>query len=533
MLGRRMIGVVLALALGCEPVAYEGAASNEACPPATPTAGGETGSPDELSELMAELIAPRICQQVTGAFIGLPGDETHEGPAAGLDPSVGRWWIRRCAADVVDQQLRVAIGGPGWTWLDRESTGFRVRQYLRFEAEATFTASLHVGYDARTRVASIWLRPAPGVTAHVEPTGLVQAEATGVFSSLLGGILDLTGSSASDRARTQAAEEGSQRLTERLATGFTVTYQLDSAQMDFMLGELQRGQTPERPWPLTPGAWIVNERSMVWPGGMDVLGPIPPDAGEVTLEAELEEGDGAVMRRVCEDDLHRWLDGAWSGRQQAPPGEPVAELRATHRPHRAALTAAGCRSLLIVSPTARASLPARLRYRVTPVEAPPPGGGVVVANQGGTTGASGSAPTGPTPGGVARRTVRIQIRSVAVNAENASGGSWDLFRGDPDPYIVVSSIAEGRELHRTNVVDDTREARLDVWLPAAVRLDQLPVRFVVYDEDVAGDEVIGSADLEASQISDAQVDITLDLRSQGSTPGQTGVLRLRLQPQDQ
>ena len=388
----RWIGALAALAIGCQPVAYEGEGEAEVCPP---TAGGEQGTPDELSELMAELIAPEICERALGSFIGLPGEESHEGPPAGRDPAVGRWWIRRCAADVVDGHLRVAIGGPGWSWLDRESSGFRVRQYLRFEAEATFTASLHVGYDARTRIASVWLRPAPGVTATVEPTGLVQAEATGIFSSMLGGLLDLTGSSASDRARGQAAEEGSQRLTERLATGFTVTYQLDSGQMDFMLGQLARGQTPERPWPQERAAWIVNERSAVWPGGLDVLGPIEAGAEELVLDVELEEGDGAVVRRVCAEDLHRWLDAAWGGQRQGPPrGDPVADLRRTHAPERVRMPAASCRSLLVVSPLAEATLPVMLRYRVTPVEG---------ASTGPTVGSGGGAsePSGPPSAGAA------------------------------------------------------------------------------------------------------------------------------------
>ena len=105
-----------------------------------------------------------------------------------------------------------------------------------------------------------------------------------------------------------------------------------------------------------------------------------------------------------------------------------------------------------------------------------------------------------------------------------------MLGGEPDPYVVVSSIARGRELYRTEVVDDTREARMDVWLPAPVRPEQLPLRFVVYDEDVAGDEVVGSADIEASDLPDRQTDVTLDLRSQGAHAGQTGLIRLRIQP---
>ncbi|MFK7992139.1 MAG: hypothetical protein AB8I08_39335 [Sandaracinaceae bacterium] len=527
---RKMVALAPALSvlLACQPVVYGG---EDECEEPAVSAGGEQGSPDELSELMAEMIAPEICNQARGSFIGLPGDESQEGAAGGQDPSVGRWWIRTCEAQVEEGRLRVSIGGPGWTWLDRESSGFRVRQYLRFQAQATFSASLHVGYDGPTRVASIWLRPAPGVTATVEPTGLVQAEATGVFSSMLGGILDMTGSSASDRARQQASEEGSQRLTERFATGFTVTYALDPQQMDFMLGELARGESPQRPWPQEGRAWMVNERSMVWPGGMDVIGPIAEDAGDLELDAELEGGDGAVLRRVCADDLHTWLDAAWAGRSVGPPrGDQVADVRRTGAPQRVSLPAVSCPSMLVVSPLAQASQPVRMRYRVRAPLTVETGDTAVAAGTPNTPSTPTTRPATP-PRPLGRTSYRIQIRGVSVRAQNTEGDAWDMFGGAPDPYVVVSSIAQGRELFRIPAVDDNRELSMEVWLPNNVRPDQLPIRFVVYDEDVAGDEVIGSADLEADALPEGQTDVSLDLRSQGSRAGRTGRIRIRILPQ--
>lgn len=522
----RAIAGLFLLSAACGDVAYEnqrnGQPQQGEC---AETAGGEQGTPDELSELLAELLAPRICEQVIGSFIGLPGDETHEGTAAGLDPSVGRWWIRQCQAQVVEGRLSVAFGGSGWTWLDRETMGFRVRQYLRFDAAATFSASLHVGYDPRTRIATVWLRPAPGVTAQVQPQGLVRAEATGVFSSVLGGILDLTGSSASDRARAQASEEGSQRLRDRLATGFTVTYALDGEQMDFMLGELARGQVPERPWPTTNVAWIVNERSAVWPGGMDVVGPIPADAGAVSLDVQLEEGQGAGLRRVCVDELSRWLDAAWSGSgTPTVPGEAIAEMSTPGETRTLRLEPRECKSLLVVTPSAQASIPAMLRYRVTPVNAGTSGTAqVAYQTSGGQPQQGGSPVTNGTTGGA----VRVELRSASISAQTASGGSWDIVGGDPDPFVVVMSIVRRREMDRTAAVDDTREVRLDRALPAAIRLEDFPIRFLVYDEDVTSDELIGVADVNASQVQGPTVELVLPLRSEGATPATTGTLRVR------
>ncbi len=522
---RAVVGAIALCAVACGDVAYDDA-QGRAQRGCAATAGGEQGTADELSELLAELLAPRICDQVVGSFVGLPGDETHEGTAAGLDPSVGRWWIRQCRAEVEQGRLRIAIEGPGWTWLDRESSGFRVRQYLRFDAAATFTASLHVGYDGRTRVATVWLRPAPGVMAQVRPQGLVRAEATGIFSAVLGGFLDLTGSSASDRASAQAAEEGSSRLRDRLSTGFTVTYSLANEQMDFMLGQLARGEVPQRPWPNTEQAWLINERSAVWPGGIDVVGVLPPETGAVTLDVELEQGQAASVRRVCAEDLSRWLDAAWGGRPEAgPPGEAVAELASPRQPRTLPLEARTCRAFLLVTPGPRATLPALLRYRVLPRAAAAPSN--VAATPGTPQYGTPSTPVAPvTP------SVRVEVRSVSVAAQNARGGSWDLVGGDPDPYVVVISVARQREVDRTPAAENAREARYDRALPAALALDDFPLRFMVFDEDVTADELIGVADVEASALRGVTTaaELALPLRTEGANPVVTGTLRVRFAP---
>lgn len=518
---------------GCGDVAYQDPEPVEC----EPTAGGEEGTADELSELMAEVIAPRICERVIGSFIGLPGDEGHEGAAGGLDPSVGRWWIRRCQGRVQDGRLRVDFGGPGWTWLDRESTGFRVRQYLRFDAAASMEASLHVGYDRQTRIASVWLRPQPGVQATVTPTGLVRAEATGVFSSVLGGILSLAGDSPDARARTQAADEGSERLSAKLQTGFTITFHLDTEQLDFMLGQLPRGQTPQRPWAPDGVTWLVNERSSVWPGGIDVVGPIAADSGPVQLDVELEEGEGAVIRQICAEPLHQWLQQAWAGEQPAAlTGTIISTLRSARIPQHPALSPMECPSLLVITTTEGARTPASLRFRLTSQEArenPHSNGPSLAAGTATTTAPGSTTPNGPgttptAPPPTAARALRIRIQRLTISDRNVG----DMFGGDPDPYVVVMSVRQGREIHRTATVDDSREARFDQWLPSAVPAEALPVRLVVYDEDVAGDEVVGTAQIDASALTGGEQELALPLRARGdSGTRQTGVLHVTVQPE--
>ena len=198
-----------------------------------------------------------------------------------------------------------------------------------------------------------------------------------------------------------------------------------------------------------------------------------------------------------------------------------------------------CDGVLVVTPIAETTQPVQLRYRVSSEEArtaAAQAAAAIAAN--GTQGinpstAGAQTPTTPQQTTAPPAAFRIQIRSVSLSAQMADGSDWDMFGGDPDPYVVVTSISSGQEIHRTQATDDTREATFDRWLPGALRMDSLPIRFVVYDEDVAGDEVAGSADLEASQVQGRATDITLDLRSQGGTPRRTGTIRIRIQPQTQ
>jgi hypothetical protein len=185
-----------------------------------PTSGGAAAAPGpdaELRAMVTEALTPQLCPKLLGSYVGLPGESDARGPAAGATASVGRWWIRRCEARTVGDRMELSIGGSGWTWIDRETGGFRVRQYLLFDASASLGADVTVGYDRARRVASLWMTPAAGVQATITPRGLVNVEPQGFFASVLGGVAAATGASVSERASTQAAELGSTQLRDRLA----------------------------------------------------------------------------------------------------------------------------------------------------------------------------------------------------------------------------------------------------------------------------------------------------------------------------
>jgi hypothetical protein len=494
-----------------------------ATPPTTASATAQPPSPaatppaapvdDEVRALITSALTPQMCPRMLGSFIGLPGEGSASGPAAGALPSAGRWWIRSCDARTQGDRILLSIGGPGWTWIDRETSGFRVRQYLLFEAQAELGADVAVGYERASRVATLWMRPAEGVRATITPRGVVSAEATGFFSSILGGVAAATGNSVSERARQQAGELGSTMLRDRLAVGFTMTLSLDRNQVDFMVGSLQRGEVPERPYPPTTHApWVVNQRSTVWPGGLDVVGPVDPRSGRLGIDLALEEGDGATVRATCADALTQYFDARFRTPDVAPPAPPagvvVAELSAGAAAQHITLpdTVPGgpCALLLTIAPRG-GSLPARLRYRVAP-EAP-----------------------GAAPAPAARR-VRIQVVGATVSHDNASGRAWDLVGGEADLTAVTASIPLGRAIDTAPVIADRDSATWSRWLPGNYDLARdLPLRFSVFDDDTTTRELIGVADLDAARVPAATGDFTLPLRSEGAVPRQTGTLRLRVE----
>lgn len=476
-----------------------------------------TPSDPEIVALVTEALTPQLCPKLQGSYLGLPGEGGATGTAAGRDPSWGRWWIRTCEARVQGDRIELHLGGNGWTWVDRQADGFRVRQYLLFDASASLSANVTVGFDRTRRIASLWMTPAPGVEATITPRGMVNAEAEGFFATVLGGVARVTGASVSERARTQAAEMGSTRLRERLAAGFTMTFALDTHQTDFMVGALQRGEVPERPFAASAGGpWLVNQRSTVWPGGVDVVGPFTAGAQDgLALDIALEEGDGASVQLACESDITRYFDARFRTPDAPPPpphGGPLAELALDGVERHITLPAApvgssvpACPMVLLLSPRAGATLPARLRYRIAPT-------------------------TRDAPAANVRRRVRIAVVGVTVSPNNPQGHAWDLVGGEADTLVVTASVPLHREIDRTPVAQDHNTATWNRWLPGTydATLD-LPLRFTVFDDDATSREEIGAADLDARALPEAAGEFSIPVRAQGTLGNQTGALRLRIE----
>jgi hypothetical protein len=300
-----------------------------------------------------------------------------------------------------------------------------------------------------------------------------------------------------------------------------------------MVGALERGQIPQRPYPTTAGAvWSVNQRLTIYPGGLDVLGPLDHMQGAETVEMELEEGGGVFVDAVCQADFERFYDTVLQGGATATPtGTRVLELTGPHQSHTATIPSLGCPTLLLVTPHADATLSSTARVRVVP---PPPATTTATTTTTTTTGGTTATPTTTTTTTTttapATHPVRIHLTGMTVATAAVGGSAWDTIGSEPDPYIVIASLPGQREIERTTVTADRHEVALDHWLPGAYHAEDFPIRFSVYDDDsVTADELIGVTDVSAAQIA-AGGDFALDLRSQGDVPQTMGSLRITIAP---
>jgi hypothetical protein len=109
--------------------------------------------------------------------------------------------------------------------------------------------------------------------------------------------------------------------------------------------------------------WAINERLLLAPEGVQVLGPIDP--GTLTMNLIVERGPGVTYRALCQqtlrDNYQAIRDGAFS---RLPPstwlgGDTVAGLgeRTT------GLNVEGCKLYLVVTSSSKAYAVAALRVR--------------------------------------------------------------------------------------------------------------------------------------------------------------------------
>jgi hypothetical protein len=258
-----------------------------------------------MRRLLLEVATSQVCAKVKSEVIGLP---------SGDGRIAGRWFIQECADYGDGRSVSLALGGPGWIWVDETLKGVRVHQYVYFFARVSQGGALEVSFDESARILSAWMTPAGTPTIAFSPLSSVNYQPQNPIAKLLG--MDMP--SNVDGAMSSKAEElAGQRFKEITSRGTSITYKTPTAQLDVLVGRVANGPVP-RPFPTAQ--WIVNERQELHPGGFHIAGPFPYSQ-HASLEALIESGFDLQYAPVC-------ADAARAAMAQLAAGQPASPSKA-------------------------------------------------------------------------------------------------------------------------------------------------------------------------------------------------------------
>lgn len=470
-------------------------------PPASAAAPPASDPASDVKRLLLDTAGSDACSKLRGKFVGLPAPSPLEGADAGLAKTAGRWWIRACTSASDGATLKLRLAGPGWSWVDQTSSGFRVAQYVYFAVDAELSGTLDVGYDPSARIASIWLLPAAGANARVEPLSDVNAKADTLFSgALVAGTLGLMGKVADDAAKRQVGTQGAEQFQKRLSDGATITLDMARGQLDLSMGRLPKGVVPKRPF--ADGApWLLNERQELHPGGLQVAGPFDP-AATVLLDATIENGPGLAWRVVCRADAEAAFDAVARGGSPAlPPFEPgLGGAVTTTTTSSVVIHPPGCPFSLVTGTAGAAPSDVALRLR-TDAEAAPP------------------------PRAVESAVVKVTLVSYSIEPKRPNGDAWDAFGGAPDPKVWLATPRVRHVLVKT--ASDTFTATPTATAPEPIELTRT-AGFTIGadDEDTAFDDPIGTAAVTLDDVLGHDGDFDVPLKAGGA---RTGTVRLHVE----
>ncbi len=467
------------LASGIAIVALAGCASRG--PRAEPPARSAAGDADIRKLVLDAAAGSGTCERLRDRFIGLPAGQGATVASAGITPIVGRWWIRGCSVARDGDALRLELSGPAWYRVDRVRSGYALHQYVYFDVDATLEGALDIGYDPHARLASVWFTPTQGAGVKLRSLGKLDLHAQSLLSWLALPVAD-------ELATGEVVSEGEAKFRRQLDAGVTLTVDLaHGAQVDLVPGQLARGQAPERPY--SDGKpWLANERVELFPGGLGVDGPFPPQ--RTSIDEQLESGAGLDYSLVCSRDLELAFNAVTGG--DAPKLPPSAVFQRGRLSLAASVpVVAQCPWYLVTATSAPRAL-AVLRVR------------------------DGQ----PLTGSARSVVVRLTLVSFDVNRTDPHGDSWDPLDGAPDPEIDLR-----HDGHRTRLfsASDVYRATPDVAAPDPFELTPgAPISIVAVDQDAVFDDPIGTATLRFANGVRSGVR-ELPLRLDGKTTGHVRV----------
>jgi hypothetical protein len=299
-----------------------------------------------------------VCEGLIDRFVGLPAmHDSSESPAAPA-PLAGRWWVRNCSTSLRGRELHVRLEGPGWYFVDESGPDLSLHQQVPFNLAIEVDGRLDA--DLSNGVLSLWLVPDREPKVELSASKDLDVRPSSAWGAFLRWMPLVP-------VRAMAAERFSDAavsaLRIKLRDGATATYDFGSGQGDATLGKLALGQTPQRVFhDHTP--WLVNDRLLLGPSAIHVLGPIAP--GPTRLDVDVQQGMGITYQAVCDRNLDESYSALAGGHvSEIPSGAVVANGTVSGPgPHTTDFIVPACKFYLVVSavrgaPTTLAALRVR------------------------------------------------------------------------------------------------------------------------------------------------------------------------------
>jgi hypothetical protein len=335
--------------------------------PAPAPVRGAAGDED-LRIMLAQLASAKACEQIHGHFQALP--------ASGRpDVMAGVLWIHGCRITNTGTKVKFRLEGNGWQWIDQEKkkagATFSMRQYVRFAVAATISGTLDVGYDPTAHIASVWFSPTGDPEVRFAPTGNLDVDPEGAWSSVLGAAASLLAKSPEESAQQDAQNQGAAEFKKQFAGGLSITADLCTGLVRTGMGHTTRGKMA------APG---VGETSRIavelQPGGLMIFGPQPATDG-MTIEADVPKG-AAHLALMCNDQAQAQAKAFVAS--SAPPAAAGSVL-AAHDVHGQAtlqIAATKCPVSLVATLPADATEAVSLTWRRPAVQTAESNGGPVI-----------------------------------------------------------------------------------------------------------------------------------------------------------
>jgi hypothetical protein len=251
---------------------------------------------------------------------------------------------------------------PPGSQVSRDDPPYHLRQHVTFNVDARLQGAIERDVGWKDGVLSLWFRSA-SANVDIVPLGTLHVRADNVWASVLTRLaLPIAGM---DVAREAGETEVTERFEATLSRGFTLVYNLRGEQPDFALGLLREGEMPEHPF--SDGRpWFANERLILAPGGMHVLGPFEPHEA-ISLDARVTFGPPLAWRRLCVSELEHAFAGVEDGDPVRVPDTAILDsgTLSGSRPPEARLGPVECRFYLVVSTAGTQASHAAIRVRPT------------------------------------------------------------------------------------------------------------------------------------------------------------------------